>query len=231
MRSMKENAIEAIATDRTLSVPERTERLTEALYSMPDHGVSQAVETLCTTDDARVAAFVSDYLALLPDRYAEKSRAAERLRSVPELAAAASRLVPWLTPVLLDKFIGDYRANPDKRSPLYSVMFEIATFVPALLRPHREIFDAPSILRGLLSGGPDAWIDDFKARWREGRDFDALESIARFRTRKAADTIDRFREEIGDQQRWECWLEMAGRLPDGSLSTVTPSFLGFVVNL
>ena len=222
-------SIEALATHPAWSVPQKSERVTSALHALADHGVAQAVETLRTTTDPRVAAFVADYLALLSDRQAEKNAAAERLRSVPALAGAAARLVPWLAPELLRKFVDDYRAAPDKRSPLYSVMFEIAMFHPAMLRPHADLFDSPSIRRGLLSGGPDGAIDEYLARWRAEKDFEALDAIARFRIPKAADVLHGLRDEIDDRSRWECWLEMAGRLPNGSPATVTPSFLGFVV--
>ncbi len=226
---MSEPSIEAIVADRSLSVSQKSERLTNTLYSTPDHGVSSAVEALCNTRDSRLAAFLGDYLALLPGRRAEKNHAAECLRRVSDLAGGASRMVPWLTPELLDRFVADYLAKPDKRSPLYSVMFEIATFFPALLRPRRDAFDSPSLHRGLLSGAPDTWIDDFLSRWRRDREIDAIDSIARFRTPRAADTIAGLRAEVPDREQWECWLEMAGRLPNGSSANFTPSFLGFVV--
>jgi hypothetical protein len=222
-------SIEAIVADPASSVPQKSERVTAAFYALPDHGAAQATETLRTTTDPRVAAFAADYLALLPGHQAEKNRAAERLRTAPPLAGAAARLVSALEPALLRRFIDDYRAAPDKRSPLYSVMFEIAMFHPALLRPHRELFDSPSIRRGLLSGGPDHEVDEHVARWRAARDPEALDAMARFRTPKAAAALQNLRGEVEDASRWEGGLEMAGRLPDGSPAIHTPSFLGFVV--
>jgi hypothetical protein len=56
-----------------------------------------------------------------------------------------------------------------------------------------------------------------------------VDAIARFRTPRAADTIERLRDEIDDPAQWECWLAMAGRLPGGQRpSIVGPSLLGFV---
>src|SRR5262249_358443 len=161
----------------------------------------------------------------LPDLHAQKTQAAECLRTVPSLVVAAARLVPWLAPALLEEFIAGWRADPDRRSPLYSVGFEIATFFPALLRPYLATFDAASIRLGLLSGAPDDWIEEHVAHWHAHRDIDALDAIARFRTPRAADMIVRLRDEVGDREQWECLLEMAGRLPNGSSSAFGPSFL------
>jgi hypothetical protein len=72
--------IESIVCDPSLEVPQKSEHIVELLAAQPDHGVADAVACLLTTADERVAAFVADYLAIIPDAAADKTRAAERLR-------------------------------------------------------------------------------------------------------------------------------------------------------
>jgi hypothetical protein len=222
--------VEGIATNPSLSVPEKSRRIAHLLGAQPDHGVATAVEVLLTTEDERVAAFVSDYLALVPDARQEKTRAAERLRTAGPLVLAASRLVPWLPPALVDGFVTDYLKDPDPRSSLFSVMFEISTFWPERLRRHGDRIEHPSLQRGMLSGAPDPWVDDLVARWHDERDPDLLDSIARIRTDRAVEALLGLREEVDDPPRWEGLVEMAGRLPDrGERSWYRPAFLGSLV--
>jgi len=72
--------IESIVCDPSLEVPQKSERIVELLAAQPNHGVPASVACLLATDDERVAAFVADYLAIIPDTAADKTRAAERLR-------------------------------------------------------------------------------------------------------------------------------------------------------
>jgi len=227
---MSDDLIGPIVLNPALTVPQKSDKLTRTLYAQPGHGIAQAVECLQSTHHQNIAVFASDYLALMPDRREDKNRVAARLRQEPDLVIAAARLVPWLETDLLSRFIDDYVAKPDPRSGLYSVIFDIASYQPALLRPHVDAFSSPSVRRGLLSGAPNDWVDQFLRRWREDADAEALDAIARVRTPHAADVIEGLRDDVEDRSQWECWLEMAGRLPESSgPSILTPSFLGLAV--
>lgn len=227
---MTTSAVESLVAEPSLSVPEKSERIARLLGAQPDHGLATAVNTLLTTDDEQVAAFVTDYLALLPGAQQEKARAAERLRMDGAPVIAAARLVPWLPTALVDGFITDYLEDPNPRSPLFSVVFEIATFWPERLRRHAKRIEHPSLRRGMLSGAPDTWVDDLVARWHDERDPDLLDSIARVRTDRAAQALLDLRDQVGDPQRWETLVAMAGRLPDrAGHSLYRPAFLGSVV--
>src|SRR5439155_19394697 len=97
---------------------------------------------------------------------------------------------------------------------LMSVLFEIASFWPHRLRRHCEALDDSSLRRGMLSGAPDSVVTKLVDRWRQERDPDTLDAIARIRTDFAGDVLLTLREEIGDDERWELLIEMSGRLPD-----------------
>jgi hypothetical protein len=224
-------SIEAIVDDSSLTVPQKSERVTALLVAQPDLGVAMAVGCLLVTDDERVAAFAADYLALVPDAHADKTRAAARLRTAGPLVLAASDLVPWLPDDLLGGFVADYLAEPDPKSPLFSVIYEIACFRPDLLRPHRERLDHPWLRQGMLSGAPDALVDELLARWQKEGNPELLDDIARIRTDRAAKVLLSLRHVVEDRLRWEALVDMAGRLPDGNTpSSYFPAFLGLVVD-
>ena len=224
------STIENIVHDPSLDVPRKSERIVERLAALPDHGVATAVACLLATDDESVAAFVADYLALIPDAAPDKTRAAERLSGAGPLVLAAARLVPWLPTSLIDGFIADYLQQPMPRSPLFSVIFEIAAWRPDRLRPHAARIDHPSLRRAMLSGAPETWVADLVDRWHSEHDPEVLDALARIRTPAAAEALLELRDEVDDPDRWEILIEMAGRLPNRrGRTSYAPAFLGFVV--
>ena len=221
--------LEATVRDSALKVAAKSERIAALLVTQPGRGVAAAVDGLLSTQDDRLAVFLAAYLSLLPGAEEAKARAAGRLLEEPELALAATWLVPWLPAALIDRVVAEYTRHPDSDSPLASVVFAVGVFAPERLRAHRKQLLDDDLRKAMLSGGPDEWVDEFRRRWSSERSVDALDSIARFRTAKAAGTLHGLRDEVDDREQWETWIEMAGLMPDGrSPSHASPAFMGFV---
>jgi len=228
--------VEEVVDDNRLSVPERAERVIELLSAEADHGVARACDILLSTQNERVAAYVAAHLGILPDSQEDKARCVERLAGAGPLVGSAARLVPWIPAPMTGRLIAAYLKQGSPRSPLYSVIFEVAMYWPERLRPHGDELDHASLQRGMLSGAPDGVVAALVARWREEgdaalleEDEDLVDEIARVRTDRAAEALVALRDEVDDQERWETAIAMAGRLPDGERSSYGPSFMGFVV--
>jgi hypothetical protein len=223
--------VEAIATDTSATVAERSQRIAELFAQQGSQGPGLAAECLLRTADEAVAEYVAAYLELTPGAREAKTRAAERLRRAGPLVRSAARLVPWLPESLLNAFVDDYLAAPDPKSPLASVVFNIGVYRPDRLRPHAHRIEDPSLSHSLLSGAPDevaeAWLD----RWRRSHDLGFLDALALIRTPHAADLIASVRDEVDDPEDWEWLMPLAGRLPDsGADAGFRPAYLGFVAD-
>ncbi|MDL4776178.1 hypothetical protein [Actinomadura xylanilytica] len=226
--------VQDLVDDASLDVPETSERITELLAARTGRGLADAVEILMETADERTASYASTHLALMPGAHAEKTRVAERLRGAGPLARDAGVLVPWLPGGLLDAFVADSLSEPVRGTPLASVVFEIAAYQPARLRPFADRFEEDGAIRaGLLSGAPDALVDGLVERWRSGED-GTLESIALVRTDHAVRTLISLREElekIEGEAAWETFATLAGLLPDTlEPAGYRPAFMGLVVD-
>ncbi|WP_407550335.1 hypothetical protein QOM21_14625 [Streptomyces sp. Pv4-95] len=220
--------VEEIAFDSSLSVSERSQRITETFSEQGAEGPDLAVSCLLKTTDEAIAEYAAAYLELVPGNSEAKTRAAERLRGAGALASSAARLVPWLPESLIDAFIDDFLSSPGEDSPLSSVIFSIGVYHPDLLRPHAGLL-GPTVRPSLLSGAPDTQADALLNDWHRTGDGDNLQALALIRTPHAADLIASVRAELDSFDDWEWLMPLAGRLPDtGSESGFTPSFMGFV---
>lgn len=225
--------VAGIAGDQSLSVRDRVDKIASELSHSVDRGLGAAVDCLLETEDERISGFAAQYLALLPGAASEKGRVAQRLRSsgLP-IVRSAARLVPWLADDVLSDFVDDYRRNPEKGSPLSSVVFNVAAYAPEFLRSFADRIENRSIHRGLLSGAPDELVDAFLEKWRnEGgaEDTGLLESLALIRTGHAAAAIASVQDEIADSHEGERLLALSGRLPGGDRSAgFLPASMGSI---
>lgn len=223
--------VERIAADPALTVRERNAGIATLLREHGPVGISVAVECLLETDDRAIAEYLTAYLEEVPEAPAAKTRAAERLLATPAVAASAARLVPWLPPALLDRFVHDHHADLGGDSPYSSVLFTIATYFPGLLRPYAELTENPAIRQALLCGADDAVADAFLEDWKRDRDLTDLWSLALIRTEHAADLIASVRDDVPDPDDWEWLMPLAGRLPEqGRPAGHRPAFMGFVAD-
>jgi hypothetical protein len=219
--------IERIAADRALTVGARNERVTALLAQCGSDGVGVAVECLLETVDPAVAEYVASYLEVVPDAHEAKTRAAQRLLGMPELAGSAARLVPWLPPDLLDRIARDHHAAAG--SPYRSVVFNLAAYFPERLRPYADRIEDPFVRQALLSGAGDDVADALLDQWKNDGDLNHLTRLAFIRTGHAADLIAATRDDVRDPEDWEWLMPLAGRMPDTSRSAgYRPAFAGFV---
>ncbi|MGW7680525.1 hypothetical protein ACWGID_07275 [Kribbella sp. NPDC054772] len=222
------DSIERIAADPDLTVRDRDERITALLAP---HGPGVAADCLEGTEDRAIAEYVAAYLERIPGAAEEKLRAARRLLSVPELAPAAARLVPWLPADVLDGIIRNHHAELGARTPYSSVLFAIATYFPERLRSFADGIDNPFIAQATLSGAADDVADALLDRWKNERDLDHLWKLALIRTEHAADLIASVRDDVDNPEDWEWLMPLAGRMPDSDRpSGIRPAYLGFLAD-
>jgi hypothetical protein len=207
--------------DDSVSVAEIVDRVTARLVQQPDRGAGEAVDCLLTTEDARIASYVANYLALLPGLQDEKTRVADRLRLREDLAPALSALVPWISAGLLEQLVKEYVEGEDPEGPLVDVVFVIAMHHPELLRPYLDRIEDVDIRLGMMSGAPDEYVPGLVDKWLQEKKPGALDLLARMRTEAAARALLGLRT---------C-VEMAGLLPDSvEPSGHRPAYLGSVVD-
>lgn len=222
--------VEEIAFNPSLSVDEKSQRITELFSGQGAQGPDRAVSCLLKTTDEAVAEYVATYLELVPGNSEAKTRAAERLRGAGALVRSAARLVPWFPESLIDAFVNDFLSSPDANSPLSSVIFSIGVYRPDRLRPHAERLDT-TVRPSLLSGAADTQADALLKDWHQTRDLDNLHALALVRTPHAAELIASVRDELDSFDDWEWLMPLAGRLPDtGDKSGFPPAFMGFVTD-
>lgn len=223
--------VERIAADPALTVRERNAGIAALLRQHGPGGIRAAVECLLETEDRAIAEYLTAYLEEIPEAHAAKTRAAERLLATPAVAASAARLVPWLPPALLDRFVHDHHADLGGDSPYSSVLFTTATYFPGRLRPYAQLIEHPAIRQALLCGADDAVADALLERWNRDRDLTDLWSLALIRTEHAADLITSVRYDVPDPDDFDWLMPLAGRLPEqGRPAGHRPAFMGFVAD-
>ncbi|WP_433972840.1 hypothetical protein [Tunturiibacter lichenicola] len=224
--------IKTIVENDSLSVEQKVDQLSAALGTQPDLGAAKVIKTLLATRDALVADYGANYLALLSGFASEKKAIVERfLEMDEEFIGAATNLVEFLPPELIDRIIGLYLANPSDATPLYSVIYQTAVYFPERMRAYSERIDDPALRLSMLAGGPDDWVRDLAAKYRKDRKPGWLESMGRFHTLRAARTLFELGEDVPQEDRyaWSGALEIAGLMPDGSTASVyAPALRGFV---
>lgn len=223
--------IESIVASPHLKVRQKAEEVAQYFSAQPDLGATAVVEILMSTSDARLASFASNYFALLPAMLDQKHRVFERLFKMGgQMTVAATGLLQFLPERSIGTIIEEYLVDPSMTSPLYNLAYESALYFPQVLRMFAAQIDNPRLRQGMLSGGPDPWVDDFRAQYEIHHSVDTIQSIGRFHTRRAAHSLLEIASEIAPDQRdtWLSAVENAGSTPDGLSSTVySHSFRGF----
>jgi hypothetical protein len=225
-------SIPGILADKGLRVAQKEERIAEFLSAQPDFGVAHASDVLLRTDSEIVAHYVAGYLARVPHVLEDKRRVLSHLvTSSDELAKAAASLIAYATTEQLAPIVARFRRAPSESHPIYALMYEIALYFPEFLRRDWDALNFPSLRRGMLSGAADAWVDAQRAAYATRREPEQLELLGCFHTAKATQALLDIQALVPHEQRalWECCIEQAGTLSDGTTpSHVKPTYRGVV---
>lgn len=214
--------INAILSDTSLSVRDRTRSLTTLLRELPDRGVPMAVQYILNSSEPAKATFPANYLALLPN-FADQKREIVTfiLESRPDLIIAAVNLVRDMPALIVERLLA--RCLGDPPSPdAASIIYEAALFHPASLRVlESKITDRDGRV-GMLAGGPDDWVDALVRNYRAGKDREVLIRLCKFRTEKALDAIFQLWPSLSkeDQERLYPYVESSGVFPDSREASV-----------
>ena len=159
-----------IVSDDSLDAEQITERVAELLVPRPDRGVDEAVQALLTATDVSVAVYAANYLALLPDHKPQKRRVVEHvLDERIDFLRSVVNLVKDMPRDVVGRLVDVCLVDPESKDT-YSVLFEIATNVPARLRKHADRFTREDIRAALLPGAPDSWVEDRVQAYRRDHD-------------------------------------------------------------
>ncbi len=220
-----------IATDPSLTVDERLEKIIEQLRSLPDRGVAKALQFILTTDSAAAATYPANYLALLPDLLKEKCQAVEHIRKKKNLMIAAVNLIKEMPTDVIDRLITDYFENPSAEG-MYSIIFEIATHFPSRLHKFAKRIEDKSILQAIRPGGPDTWVDEMVESYLRGADPAILKELSKFHTDKALEALLNLNSRIPDKDHEDfyMYIENSGVFPETRKASVHfKTYRGIVV--
>jgi hypothetical protein len=105
--------IERIVINESLTVPEREDRVAEALRRLPGLGADEAARTIAEGGELAVA-YAAAYLAVLPGHLDTKRRSVQHvLRHRPDLLDDLSPLVRFLDRATADEVVRRGLEDPD----------------------------------------------------------------------------------------------------------------------
>lgn len=199
---MHKETVARIMSDPDVPGKEKRRQVFAYLSGQEERGVPAALECLLVADSHACASYLTQYLSLIPGAHAEKTRAAEWLRTEPELVDTAARLVVSLPGGLLDGFVADYLSCQDAKHKdrLSGVLFSIADCFPERIRPIADEITESWIGWYPLSGSSDDVADTYVEAWRAEGDPESLESLALIRTDYAVERLRALRAEAAEAE-------------------------------
>jgi hypothetical protein len=213
------------------SYSEQAQRVADSLRDRPARGVPEAVSFFEQASDADKARFAADYVGVLPDLRAEKTRLVDTGLERRELLGAVTLPLRGAGEDAVERAIAAYLADPDSEDT-YAVAFEAAMFFPHLLRPHRDRLDDPDLRLASLPGAPDELTASLEAAYRDDPDPETLLALAKIRTDRALSALIDLRSVVPEHEHetLDVYIESSGVVPEtGEPSVYFHTSRGFVV--
>jgi hypothetical protein len=220
---MPELVIARIVADESLSVPEKEDRVAEALRGLPGLGAEEAARTIADGDPLAVA-FGAVYLAVLPGHLDVKRRSVEHvLRHRPDRLDDLSRLVRFVDRTTADEIMRRCLEDPVAHA---NALAEAAEAFPDVLRAHRDKVKG-TVEAAMWPGAPMDWLDSALKTWHETHDVAVLEKVSFIRTDDAREALVGLRDEVppDDSDLYEVLVENAGVFPETGEQSVYPRTL------
>jgi hypothetical protein len=221
---MDELMIDLIVADESLSVPEKEDRVAEALRGLPGHGADEAARTIAEGDSLAVT-FAAACLAVLPNHMEVKRRSVEHvLRHRPDLLDDVSRLVRFVDRNTADQIVRRCLDDPEAHE---NALAEAAEAFPDMLRAHRDKIEGAPVEAAVWPGAPKDWLDSALKDWRGTYDVAVLEKISFIRTDEARRALLGLRDAVpsDDLDLYEVLVENAGVFPETGEPSVYPRTL------
>jgi hypothetical protein len=215
----------------TGSYTEKAQRVGDSLRERPSRGVPEALAFFEQATDGDEARFAADYVGVLPDLRAEKTRLLDRALERRELLGAVTLPLRGATDETVARAIAAYLEDPDSEDT-YAVAFEAAMFFPHLMRPHRDRLDDDELRLASLPGAPDELTGSLEASYRDDPDPDTLLALAKIRTDRALSALVDLRPVVPEHEHetLDVYIESSGVVPEtGQPSVYFHTSRGFLV--
>jgi len=144
---------------------------------------------------------------------------------------AVTDLIKFMPEYIIEDMITRYLQSPAQEG-MESVIYEIASYFPHCLHPHRDQIKDKYAQRAMLAGGPQAFLDELVQRYKESHDAQILIDLSRFHSDDALASLGELRDLVPEEDRDVLSMAMdnAGRFLDTLQASIYPqTYMGFVV--